>query len=133
MQKLLVKDGLVINRVKLPDSWTGAPEQWQPPAGVTVLDAGDGDIGDEYDGAKFIKYVFINRDPQTNEIRRITKTRNGPAQTKIRANHADVIAFKLKQDEIGAEDELILKKREARARRLAIIELEAEGVVLRHN
>jgi hypothetical protein len=63
----------------------------------------------------------------------VTKNRKGPSQIRLRANHADVIAYRTKKDEIGLEEELIKAKREARAKRLAIEELKSEGVVFKHN
>jgi len=69
MRKALAEkiDGKVLNVVDVPDDWTGAPAQgepgdvdyvpaeWQPPANVDVIDAGEAAPGDTWDGAQFIK------------------------------------------------------------------------------
>lgn len=44
MKKLIrrTSDSAIINIVELPDSWTGAPGEWQPPAGHTAIDLAQG-------------------------------------------------------------------------------------------
>ena len=58
MQAAIIKDGVVINVVVLPDDWTNESKDWSPPEGCTVelLKSGTG-IGDSFDKANntFIK------------------------------------------------------------------------------
>ncbi len=129
---VLVKDGKAVNVVTLPTDWTGAVGEWQAPADATVITATGGAIGDDYDGIKFIKFVFVNRDAGGN-ITRITSTRQGPAQERIRRDQADVLAFRATQEEISSEKSLIETREKAILKRQAKQELEAEGVIFKHN
>ena len=124
---VIVKDGKAVNVVILPQDWTGAAGEWQPTAGSTVVTGQGGEVGDDYNGTNFIKYVFVNRDPQTNEITRVTKKRMGPAQTRVRANHAGVLAYRADQNTKDSWEELIEIREKKIIRDMAIKELQAEG------
>ena len=53
----ILNDSVVTNVVALPDDWTGAPGEWQPPEGSVLLDAKDAGPGDIYEvlTGKFVK------------------------------------------------------------------------------
>ena len=57
MQKALINtaSGRVLNKVELPDNWTGAKEEWQAPSGHSVIDMLDSDAGDAWNGNVFVK------------------------------------------------------------------------------
>ena len=50
----IVINGEVVNVVVLPDDWTGKAGDWSPPSGIVVV-SDEGEIGDTYNGTKFIK------------------------------------------------------------------------------
>lgn len=51
----IIVNGVVVNKVILPDDWEGKPRQWQPPAGTLAILSDVASIGDSFDGTKFIK------------------------------------------------------------------------------
>lgn len=56
MRKAIIDDaGAVLNVIVVPDDWTGASGEWQPPAGTTVIDALDAAPGDTWDGESFVR------------------------------------------------------------------------------
>ena len=50
--------GLVVNKVELPDNWTGVEGEWPVPDGHYALSGDDGEIGDTWNGTKYIKRVM---------------------------------------------------------------------------
>ena len=123
---IIVKDGKAVNSISLPQDWTGATGEWQPPTGSTVVTTQGGEIGDDYDGTKFIKFVFVNRD-QSGNITRVTKNRKGPAQIRTRRNHADVVAFIAARNSASNLEEKIEVREKLIIRNQAIAELQGEG------
>jgi len=56
MRKAIVRDGTVENVVVLPDDWTGAAGEWQPPKAVELVDANNRAApGAAWDGTKFTR------------------------------------------------------------------------------
>jgi hypothetical protein len=57
----LVKDGVVVNMVKVPADWTGKASEWQPPENYAAIDSEHVMIGDTYTEAKgFRRKVLWN-------------------------------------------------------------------------
>ena len=129
---VVVKDGVAVNTVMLPQDWTGAVGEWQPPDGSIVVTGKGGASGDDYDGANFIKFVFVNRDANGN-ITRITGSRKGATQLRIRANHAEVAAYRAVQAEIRMEENIIEARKKLIAECGVFAKLETENVTLKHH
>ncbi len=57
IRKAVIRDGdnFVVNVVSLPNGWTGATGEWEVPASQSIVDAGTGAPGDNWDGTQFIK------------------------------------------------------------------------------
>ncbi|MDA0798705.1 MAG: hypothetical protein O2826_07455 [Chloroflexi bacterium] len=51
----LIKGGVVVNSISMPDEWTGEAGQWQPPDGEVAVADEDAGIGYTYDGTVFTK------------------------------------------------------------------------------
>ena len=49
----------VINVIEVPDSWSGAENEWQVPAGHTVRAAGNAAPGGAWNGSVFVKPVIV--------------------------------------------------------------------------
>lgn len=55
MKKAIVRDGIVVNIVELPNFWTGAEGQWQPPPRAQAVDLAPGAaIGGTWDGTAYM-------------------------------------------------------------------------------
>ncbi len=51
----LVKDGVVINVIVLPDGWPNVENAWKPPAGHEVIFSNEAGPGDTYANGKFTR------------------------------------------------------------------------------
>jgi len=54
-QVAIVKDGITLNIVIVPDGWPNVENPWHPPEGTVVLFSDLAGKGDLYDGEKFLR------------------------------------------------------------------------------
>jgi hypothetical protein len=78
MNKAIIdSNGFVNNIVIVPDNWTGAEDEWQPPAGQSAIDVGNGSPGYTWDGTQFIDPNQITEEEQTeNHLAALRVERN---------------------------------------------------------
>jgi len=67
---VVVKGGVAVNIIVLPDGWTGIDGEWKPLESSIVIIGKNGNIGDAFDGNVFIEPVKEAKDIAAETLRK---------------------------------------------------------------